>query len=127
LELDADLLNRLRVICLRFPQAVETGGVGSPSFKVREKIFAMQHPMDGRPSLWFKAPRGMQGVLDGAAPERFFVPPYVGHHGWIGRWLDVAPDWEELADLVGDSYRMTAPRRLIRVLDQTSGDSRMSP
>jgi hypothetical protein len=33
------------------PEAVESGGVGNPSFKVREKIFAMQHPMGERPSL----------------------------------------------------------------------------
>jgi hypothetical protein len=110
-------LERLRAVCLAFPEAVESGGVGSPSFKVRDRIFAMQHPMDGRPSLWVKAPDGVQGMLVGAFPERFFVPPYVGHHGWVGLWLDAALDWEELADLVDESYRMTAPKRLLARLD----------
>jgi predicted DNA-binding protein (MmcQ/YjbR family) len=63
-------------------------------------------------SAWFKAPPGLQEILVGGAPERFFVPPYVGHHGWIGAYLDVAQDWEELADLIEESYRMTAPKRL---------------
>src|SRR4051794_6272275 len=36
-------LNELRSICLALPEAVETGGVGNPSFKVRDKIFAMRH------------------------------------------------------------------------------------
>jgi predicted DNA-binding protein (MmcQ/YjbR family) len=100
------------VFCLAFPEAVESGGVGDPSFKVRDKIFAMQHRMDGRPSLWVKAPDGVQEMLVGAVPERFFRPPYVGHRGWVGLRLDGELDWDELADLVEESYRMTAPKRL---------------
>ena len=98
---------------MAFPEASEEGGVGSPSFKVRDKIFAMQHPMDGRPSMWCKAPQGVQGILVSADSERFFVPPYVGHHGWVGTWLDIDVDWDMIADLVRDSYRMTAPKRLV--------------
>src|SRR5262249_1735826 len=105
-------LDRLRAICLALPEAAETGGVGNPSFKVRDKIFAMRHHVDGRWSMWCKAPGGLQGALVGSDPERFFVPPYVGHHGWIGLWLDIEVDWDEVADLVEESYRMTAPKRL---------------
>jgi hypothetical protein len=112
-----EMLEKLRAICLRLPQAVETGGVGNPSFKVREKIFAMRHGMDGRPSFWFKAPRGMQGALVEAEPQTFFVPPYVGVHGWVGVWLDIELDWEEVEEMVGESYRMTAPKTLVRLLD----------
>ena len=110
-------LERLREICLAFPEAVESGGVGNPSFKVREKIFAMQHAQDERPSLWVKAPEGVQDMLVRAVPERFFVPPYVGHHGWVGLGLDAELDWDELADLVDESYRMTAPKRLSAQLE----------
>jgi hypothetical protein len=110
-------LERLRAVCLAFPEAVESGGVGDPSFKVRDKIFAMQHGMDGRPSLWVKAPDGVQEMLVQAVPDRFFRPPYVGHHGWVGVRLDGDLDWEELADLVEESYRMTAPKRLSAQLE----------
>src|SRR5437660_1004615 len=109
---NAPWLERLREVCLTLPEAIESGGVGSPSFKVREKIFAMQHGMNGRPSLWCKAPPGAQEILVSSEPERFFVPPYVGHRGWVGAWLDVPLDWDELAGLIADSYRMTAPMRL---------------
>jgi hypothetical protein len=105
-------LERLRELCLAFPEAAESGGVGNPSFKVRKKIFAMQHGHEGRPSLWVKAPGGVQELLVGAEPARFFRPPYVGHAGWVGAWLDVELDWDELADLIEESYRMTAPKRL---------------
>ena len=113
-----DPLDRVRTICLAFPEATEGGGVGNPSFRVRDKIFAMQHGMDGRRSVWCKAPPGAQQVLVGSDPQRFFRPPYVGHHGWIGFWLDADQDWDEIGDLIEDSYRMTAPKRLSRLLDQ---------
>ena len=105
-------LEIVREICLALPEAAEGGGVGSPSFRVRDKIFAMQHAVDGRPSMWCKAPPGAQQVLVSSNPDRFFVPPYVGCHGWVGIWLDVAIEWDEVADLVEESYRMTAPKRL---------------
>ena len=110
-------LRRLRAICLRFPEAVEAGGVGNPSFKVRDKIFAMQHGHEGRPSCWVKAEQGVQELLVAHDATRFFRPPYVGQHGWVGIRLDGAPDWDELADLVEESYRMTAPKRLLAQLD----------
>lgn len=113
-----DALERLRAICLAFPEATEAGGVGSPSFKVRDKIFAMRHGMEGRSSLWCKAPPGAQDVLVRSEPGRYFVPPYVGHHGWVGLWLDRDVDWDEAADLIEESYRMTAPKRLIALLDR---------
>ena len=113
----AATLKRLRAMCLRLPEAVEAGGVGNPSFKVRDKIFAMQHGHERRPSCWVKAAAGVQELLVGHDETRFFRPPYVGQHGWVGIRLDGAPDWDELADLVEESYRMTAPKRLVAQLD----------
>ena len=110
-------LDRLRTICLALPEASEQGGVGDPSFKVRDKIFAMRHRMNDRMSMWCKAQVGAQDVLVGSNPERFFVPPYVGRYGWVGIWLDGEVDWSEVADLVEESYRMTAPKRLTALLN----------
>src|SRR5205085_576243 len=95
------------------------------SFKVRDKIFAMQHRMgaasghqDGRPSLWVKGLPGAQEILVGSDPARFFRPPYVGHHGWVGAYIDLDDvDWEHLRELVEESYRITAPKRLVKQLD----------
>jgi predicted DNA-binding protein (MmcQ/YjbR family) len=47
-----------------------------------------------------------------AGPHRFFVPPYVGPSGWVGVWLDGRVNWNELADLLRDSYALVAPKRL---------------
>ena len=115
---DDDALERLRDICLAFPEASEQGGVGRPTFKVRQKIFAMRHLMDGRLSVWLKAPPGAQGALIQTSPDIFFMPPYVGRHGWVGAFLDADLDWDQLADLIEDSYRITAPKRLVAQLDE---------
>lgn len=109
--------DRLRAICLALPEAMEKEAWGDPTFRVRDRIFAMFKQGDGRPSLWCKALPGSQTVLVGADPERFFVPPYVGHRGWVGMRLDRRPDWNEVAELVRRSYRLTAPKRLAGRLD----------
>ena len=115
---DTEGLTRLREICLNLPEASEQGGVGDPTFKVRDKIFAMRHPMDERESMWCKAQAGVQSTLVSSEPERYFVPPYVGQHGWIGVWLDVDQEWDFVADLILESYCITAPKRLVKLLTQ---------
>jgi hypothetical protein len=105
-------LTRLRAICLALPEAIERETWEIPTFRVRDKIFTMFTADAGTPALWCKAPPGAQTILIEAAPARFFRPPYVGHKGWIGVRLDSAVDWDEVADLVQRSYRMTAPKRL---------------
>ena len=110
----SDPLPRVRRICLAFPESAEKETWEIPTFRVREKIFAMfTHDDNGRPGLWLKAPPGVQETLVGAAPKRFFRPPYVGPKGWIGVHLAAPVDWDELAELVEESYRMTAPKRLL--------------
>ena len=104
-----DRLGRIRAICLALPEAAERLTWGEINFRVRQKIFALV----GTDSVICKAPPGVQAVLVGADPARFFVPSYVGHKGWIGVRLDGEADWAELAALIRRSYRMTAPRRLV--------------
>jgi predicted DNA-binding protein (MmcQ/YjbR family) len=110
-------IDRLRAICLALPEAAEGEAWGDPTFRVRGKIFAMEKRGDGRVSVWCKAPPGSQMVLVGADPDRFFVPPYVGHKGWIGMRLDTDPDWNEVAEVVKRSYRLVAPKRLAALVD----------
>jgi predicted DNA-binding protein (MmcQ/YjbR family) len=110
-------LARLRKLCLAFPESHEVEAWGEPTFRVRNKLFAMDagadsHHGGGRPSVWCKAGPGNQAIMVGAAPDHFFVPPYVGPSGWVGVWLDGPTDWAELADLLRDSYRLVAPKRL---------------
>ncbi|HEV3074109.1 MAG TPA: MmcQ/YjbR family DNA-binding protein [Thermoanaerobaculia bacterium] len=110
-------LDRLRALCLALPEATEKLAWGSPTFRVRDKIFATFSEADGGPEMWCKASPGGQEVLVASQPERYYVPPYVGHRGWVGVRLGGAPDWGQVADLVEESYRLTAPKRLLALLD----------
>ncbi len=105
-------IDRIRRICLALPEAEERpfGGHTAPSWRVRDKLFVMTSE-DGS-SMTMKAGPGVQEILVGDDPERFFVPKYVGSKGWIGLRLDVEHDWDEVAGLIEDSYRLTAPKRL---------------
>jgi predicted DNA-binding protein (MmcQ/YjbR family) len=111
-----DRLERLRRICLALPEAVEKEAWGDPTWRVRDRIFAMQkgNYEGGRPSVWLKANRGDQSVLVDLDPQRFFVPGYVGHKGWIGVYLDGERlDWAMVAKLVENSYRLIAPKTVV--------------
>ena len=117
-------LARLRKLCLTLPEAHEVEAWGEPTFRVRNKLFAMyaaanNHHGGGRPAVWVKAPPGNQDLMVRTAPDRFFVPPYVGPSGWVGIWLDRDVDWGELRELLCDSYRLTAPKRLLAQLESS--------
>ena len=110
-------LSRIRELCLALPETSERPSHGAPTFFVRGKrAFVMvvtNHHGDGRFAIWCAAPEGMQRVLVEANPERFFVPPYVGHRGWLGVRLDRGLDWDELAGICEDAYAEVAPARLL--------------
>lgn len=115
-------LTKLRKLCLALPDAHEVEAWGEPTFRVKNKIFAMHaaannHHGDGRESVWVKAAPGNQEIMIRHAPKKFFVPPYVGPSGWVGIYLDKAVEWPEVDELLRDSYRLVAPKKLIARLD----------
>jgi hypothetical protein len=116
-ERRADALERVRRVCDALPETNERPSHGSPAFFIRDKkAFAMfldDHHGDGRLALWCAAPDGMQHALVEGAPEHYFVPPYVGHRGWVGVRLDRDLDWEEIAGVLEDAWLTVAPKRLV--------------
>jgi predicted DNA-binding protein (MmcQ/YjbR family) len=113
LSIRPDRLERLREICLALPDASEKIAWGDPTWRVRDKIFAMakgNYP-GGRPSVWMKGREGTQEVLTATDPDSFFVPPYVGQKGWIGAWMDRPRiKWSMLEDLIAESYGLVAAK-----------------
>lgn len=118
-------LERLRRLCLALPETTERRSHGEPTWFVRDKkvfVTYADHHHDDRLAFWCAAPPGAQEALVTADPERFFRPPYVGHRGWLGVVLDVSyVDWDEIAELVADAYRVVAPKRLAALLPQPPG------
>jgi hypothetical protein len=111
------VLERLRSVCLSFPETSERLSHGAPTFFVRGKrpfvMVLTNHHGDGRFAIWCAAPTGLQQMLVEADAERFFVPPYVGRRGWLGVRLDRRLDWDELTGIVEDAFAEIAPPRLV--------------
>jgi len=101
--------------------AANPSGAGHLSLEVRRKrfgYFLVNHHGDGRLALSLKTVPGSSRKWLLAAPERYHVPKYVGHRGWIGIWLDVPPtDWDEVEEAITDAYRQVAPQGLLKALD----------
>lgn len=105
----------LREICLPLPEANETLNFGSPWFRAGKKVFAIFEAGDGTPSVSFRAaPMQREELLESG---RFYPTPYMWHNGWVSIDLDDSPDWEELEELLVDSYRLQALKRQLRALD----------
>jgi hypothetical protein len=120
----ARTLELIRTVCLTLPETSERLSHGAPTFFVRGKrAFLMvltDHHGDGRFAIWYAAGEGVQQLLVEADPERFFVPPYVGHRGWLGLRLDRGLDADELAGIAEDAYAEVAPARLVEEAARSS-------
>ena len=112
------ILEAVREICLGLPETSERPSHGAPTFFIREKRSLAtvwdNHHGDGRFSLICAAPEGLQAALVETTPERFYVPPYFGHRGWIGVRLDRGFDRDEIAGIVEDAFAEVAPPKLVQ-------------
>jgi predicted DNA-binding protein (MmcQ/YjbR family) len=106
-------LARLRALCLALPEAEERETWGDLTFRVREKMFAITGRAAG--SVTLKATPEDQAALVAADP-RITVASYVGRFGWVSVDLTGDVDWDELGELVLDSYRLVAPKALARLV-----------
>lgn len=116
-----DPLDRLRGLCLALPESTERRSHGEPAWFVCDKklfVTYANHHHDDRLAFWCAAPEGAQDELTASDPMHYFTPPYVGHRGWLGVFLDVELDWEEIAELVVEAYRVVAPKRLLTEPDE---------
>jgi hypothetical protein len=114
---------KVREISLAFPEAHEVEAWGAPTYRVKNKLFAMYIPADnhhhqGRPAVWICSTHVEQDLVVRARPALYFKPPYVGPSGWIGAFLDGTPPWLEITELLREGYRRRAPKKLAALLDE---------
>jgi len=110
------VLDRLTRICMDLPEANCERRGSHATFRARKKVFAYfldNHHGDGVIAIACKVTPGDNAELVRAQPERFYLPAYIGPRGWVALRLDVGKvDWDEVKELVGESYRLsTASRR----------------
>jgi hypothetical protein len=106
--------NTVRRLALALPEAIEQETWGTPTFRVRKKIFAMF--AENQREVWLKSSHDEQRALTQMDPETFFVPPYVGPSGWVGVHYRRA-DRDEMGELLTEAWRLTAPKRLVASFD----------
>jgi hypothetical protein len=129
IEPDADVVRRLGSIALRLPEAREEDAWTGVRWRIRTTTFA--HVMVAQPG-YESAYRDITGddrvrtvltfwssgdellALSHAGPP-FYKPPWSP--AIVGMVLDESTDWAEVAELVTESYRCSAPRKLVRLLD----------
>lgn len=115
-------LGKLRKIISAWPETDERISHGAPTFWGGKKTFASfqdHHHGDGRRAIWCKATFEMQADLVESDPEIFFVPPYAGPSGWVGIRVDRDVDWDTVAGLLEQGYRSVAPKRALKLLDES--------
>lgn len=125
---DDPMLARVRGLALALPEAAVKVSHGRPAF-FTQKVFCYYGGMPRRESEdedEGEPRRHDHAIIVKPDPDdepalrqdrRFWVPKYLGPAGWLGIDLGDDTDWAEVAELLDASYRATAPRRLVRMLD----------
>jgi predicted DNA-binding protein (MmcQ/YjbR family) len=115
-------LTKLTELCLAFPETERKIKGDHADFRVRGKVFAYfldNHHGDGVVSVCFKAVKGENTLRVQEDPVRRYLPAYIGSRGWFGLRLDVGQvNWAEVEHLLQVSYRLAAPKTLVRKLDE---------
>ncbi|HET9909600.1 MAG TPA: MmcQ/YjbR family DNA-binding protein [Anaerolineales bacterium] len=113
-------LERVRNICTQLPETTERLSHGEPTFFVKNKVYVMfanNHHNDGHIAVWLPVPSGFQSTLIEAAPQTYFMPPYVGVRGWVGIELAQISD-PDLTYHIQVAWELTAPKRLLSKVGQ---------
>ena len=116
----AKTLARIQKICAELPEC-EVNGTQHHKLTVRGKTMGwhtVDHHGDGRISLSVRGEKGENQALVAADDTKYFLPPYMAHHGYIGVHLDLPKvDWDEIRELIFDAYRIVAPKKLASQID----------
>jgi len=125
-EVPEDIVERVRAMCLALPEvevrvdySLTRTRSTAQSFDIRRRSFCLLVAREGAtgepvPLLVLRAdPDEREALLSIGRP---FFAPRVGR-GRIGVLLTDDTDWEEIRELVTESYRVVAPKKLSALLD----------
>ena len=125
-EVPADIVERVRTLCLALPEvtvrvdySLTRARSTAQSFDIRRRSFCLLVAVEDSagkpvPLVVLRAdPEEREVLLSTGHP---FFAPRAGR-GRIGVLLTGDTDWEEIRELVTDSYRILAPKKLTALLD----------
>ena len=115
-QVPAAVVERLRAICSALPEVHELEDAWSHGFLVRKGNVVSASCADGTTFCSVRAePEEVAALL--AAGHPYFA---TGQGNRIGIVLDDTTDWNELGELVRESYRLLAPKKLVALMDDAS-------
>ncbi len=129
-DVPLEIVAALRSVCLGLPEAYEEAAWVGTRWRIRKHTFAHVLTIDaGRPQAYARAAasdgpitvmtfRSTGPELDALtnADRPFFKPPW-----WtdiVGMVLDEGVDWDEVAELLTESYCALAPQKLVELVDR---------
>jgi predicted DNA-binding protein (MmcQ/YjbR family) len=132
LQIPKQVHERVRALCLALPEV--TVRVDEPqvsarstawSYDIRRRSFCLLVAVRGRNGkpatrLVLRVdPRDREALVSFGHP---YFYPHAGHRhrDRVGMWLTDDTDWEEVRELVTESYRLLAPKKLTPLLDRTA-------
>jgi hypothetical protein len=134
-----EAVRRVAAIADALPETLEQDAWVGVRWRIRTHTFAHVYPVgDDKPAgsaeilgtreplvvMTFRAPADEAATFERLGPP-WFKPPWSATV--VGLRLDDDTDWEEVAELVTDSYCLRAPRKLARVVEQRIDESGVPP
>jgi predicted DNA-binding protein (MmcQ/YjbR family) len=123
-DVDLEVVERLRASCLALPETREEQAWAGRRFLVRKRNFAHVFAMcDERGTVTtimaFRSPDDERDALVASGHPFFFL-------GWgrnaVGMVIDDAVDWDEVRELVTESYCLLAPKKLVALVDRPASE-----
>lgn len=106
----------VRRIALSLPETIEKPWYGTPGFRVKDKGFLRIRSEAEGGLVVFVADEGEKEALLASDPAVFFTTPHYDGYATVLVHLD-AIEVDELTELITDSWRLKAPKRVLAAYD----------
>ena len=110
-----EVLAKLREICLALPETTEGVAWKHPVFRVAGKMFCGYEQLSGKWTVGLRMDEGQAEVRE--HDTDVVASQYMGKHKWVSIDDAAIEDWDGIADLIRDSYRLTAPKKALAKLE----------
>jgi len=107
--------NDVRRVALSLPETTEKPSYGMPGFRVKDRGFARIREEGDVLVVWVADEGEKRGLVE-SEPEKFFTTPhYDGYPTVLVRFSAI--DENELRELLTESWRLRAPKKLAAQFD----------
>jgi hypothetical protein len=114
-------LSDVRRVALSLPETIEKTSYGTPGFRVKNTLFARVREEGDVLVAWCWDVDEKAALIE-SEPDKFFtLPHYDGHPTVLVRFGAVGID--DLTDVLTESWRIRAPKRLRAAFDADQADA----